>query len=189
MIKISGHRLNSRELFHNPERSEEPYEALKSLVSYELGYGGQITEVTKIDGQVAITVVTKLLQSSSTTIFSGTEAEMRVLLEFLGSYVAVLKYRHDKRLKASVFEALSSTSNILLVNFGPLLQSEAEVFFALILWAGLKNMTEINLANDLAYYHCHGVEGIWTLIEAIEYMKTLEVSLDVVCFELHGIEV
>jgi len=188
LIKITGQRIIYHgEVFINPERLEEPYQALTSLVVFELGYGGRITEVAAVDGQISIAVLTKILQCVDTTVFSGSEAEMNVLLEFLSYYVAILKNRDSPRLKESVFKALVGTNNLLLANFGCILHAETEIFIALAAWAGLDSMSKINLAIDLVYHYHHGVNGLRAFIEVIQYMKELDYSFEEACEGLYHV--
>ena len=53
-------------------------EALKSLVVYELGYGGQITN---LDYPTRIKVETRILSKIDTAVFEGSKEEMKPLFE------------------------------------------------------------------------------------------------------------
>lgn len=87
MIEIWSYRQKDSPeiLLHN--RYAETEEAIQSLCKYELGYGGQVTELT---GE-KIEVVTKILHCNDRTVYSGTKEAMKDLV-----ITACLWLRADK---------------------------------------------------------------------------------------------
>ena len=77
MIRILMTRKRDREEFDFGTREVTPVQALSTLMWSELGFGGNITEATG----TKLTVVTRVLACIDTTVFEGTEEEMRILNE------------------------------------------------------------------------------------------------------------
>jgi len=77
MIRILMTRKQDRLEFDLGAREVTPTAALSTLMWSELGFGGNITEATG----TRLTVVTRVLACIDTTVFEGTEEEMRILNE------------------------------------------------------------------------------------------------------------
>lgn len=81
MIRITNERWNGAQCpSTNDERPVD--RALISLVKYELGYGGVITQLTK----TKIVVNTRILNCSDIVTFEGSENDMRPLVEAASLY-------------------------------------------------------------------------------------------------------
>lgn len=77
MIRILMTRKRDREEFDYGAREVSPSSALSTLMWSELGFGGDITEATG----TRLTVVTRVLACIDTTVFEGSEQDMRMLNE------------------------------------------------------------------------------------------------------------
>lgn len=78
MITISDQRTRGNERPFPPiEARRTPAAALRHLVMYELGYGGDVIDIT----ETSVTVRTNVLDCVDTVTFSGTYAEMHPLVE------------------------------------------------------------------------------------------------------------
>lgn len=179
MIEITGIRRKQREVFINPPRQAEPYLALQSLAAYELGYGGQITEIKTAEDLVTVTVVTHVLNCRDTVKFAGSPEEMSVILEFLSCHLAVARSRYENA--EGVIKALGGTNNLLIANLGPILVGNNSVLAALCLWAGLESEQQMMLAHQLSSVYNRGAKGLCALIEVIQYIKELGYSFEEVC--------
>lgn len=90
-------------------------QALESLVIYELGYGGRITELSATRAVVKTTVMNCL----DTTIFEGSEEDMAPLV-----HVSALAAKHhgfqDERSKQEALDAVMAFTkgNPLLIKLG-----------------------------------------------------------------------
>jgi len=189
LVKITGQRVKPGEVFTNPKRAEEPYEALRSLAVFELGYGGQLTSVDITDFQASIAVVTRVLNCVDTTIFSGTREDMTVLLEFAACYAAVVASRDLNKLSQQVLDTLGVNYNtLLLVKFSPIIIGSREVLSALAILAGARTEKDISLAMEVLSANSQSMNsGLLKFIEVIEYVRELECSFEDACQQIGGI--
>lgn len=186
MIRITGHRINSGERFETPARSEEPYEALRSLAVYELGYGGRLTNFILTDNQAEVTVRTNICNCVDTTVFSGTREEMEILLQFLGCYAAIVQIRDLDRMSQEVLDMLGNSNTLIITHLGPMLMGMSEIFSALVVWAELDE-DQVELAQDVVSHNTRsGRSGLVSLIEVIEFVRELGVSFEDACREVGG---
>lgn len=81
MIEIFNYRNNGggETLLSNPLVSME--DAMESLVKYELGYGGQISDVKASGDRTTIEIKTRVLSCQDRTVFDGPKDEMMPLLQ------------------------------------------------------------------------------------------------------------
>lgn len=78
MITVENRRLNGGTEAHKPFFNETTVKrALESLLVYELGYGGVIEEITP----TKVVVKTRIMSCIDTTIFTGSEEDMAMLVE------------------------------------------------------------------------------------------------------------
>ena len=161
MIRITGSRINSGQEFTSPERLVTPYRAIRSLAVNELGFGGSVTDINTRNGLTTVTVVTPVMHCTDTTVFSGTDEEMSMLMEFLGCYATVVRARNLDRMSQEVLDILFRTSlrrgsTLLVVNLGPILIGSSEVFSALVIWAGLTVIDQVLLAEAVVRVNSRG---------------------------------
>jgi hypothetical protein len=77
MINVYSQRIRGNEPPFKPITKElSPAAALEEFIIYELGYGGQIKDATKI----SVTVVTYIMSCKDTTTYSGSPLEMERLI-------------------------------------------------------------------------------------------------------------
>lgn len=196
MVNITGNRNNSGVDYPNKPQVVEIYRALQKLAIYELGYGGRITSVNTVAGNIVITVVTRIMNCIDTTVFSGTQEEMSLLLEFLGYYAEVEKVRDMGRLSQAVIDALGGRMpTLVLVNWGPILIGMSEMFSVLVAFAGLKTQEQVRLAREMVSFNTrtpgrdgYYQNGLVTLLEVIEYVRELGVSFEDACQQIGGVQ-
>jgi hypothetical protein len=93
MISVYSQRIRGNESPFSPITKELSSEAaLEEFIIYELGYGGQITDVTKI----SVTVVTYVMSCQDTTTYSGSPLEMKRLI---AAAVTSMMVRNDPKVK------------------------------------------------------------------------------------------
>lgn len=77
-IKVTNLRTRGNEPAFAPMVVQKsPKCALENLLIYEIGYGGHITDVSV----TRIEVVTRIMGCIDTTVFEGSEADMKLLVE------------------------------------------------------------------------------------------------------------
>lgn len=175
-ITITAHRFNGDNI-ELPTRKVSIGAALKSLLYFELGFGGQITkwEPTHIEVQ------THVFSTCDTTVFSGLEADMTPLHEAAYVYVTTQKNSID----ADIDQFIKVTGgNTLLVTCARggmpevlLGNRRAEVIGCFVatkdetltkkvvtVFNSKKSYEDVFAFVDLVY--CEGVEAAKTLLEA-----------------------
>jgi len=66
------------------ERSQELPDAINSILQYELGYGGEVIEVSFI----SITILTRIMSHVDTVIYTGDRDDMDQILLMLSHWVS-----------------------------------------------------------------------------------------------------
>lgn len=188
MIKVTSYRVSSGMKHEDSPQELKPYEALRRLAVYELGYGGRITSVRTANNQIIITITTNFLNCVETNILSGGQHEISILMEFLGCYIAVAKDRKIDVMSQSVLDALSGSDVLIPTDLDSILIGTSEVFSALVLWAGLETEDQVSEALNLVACNTRsGYSGLNEFIEAIEFIRELGISLEEYCQQIGGV--
>jgi hypothetical protein len=81
-VSINVHTLR-RKAYAQPADMDggekSPDEALRSLVIYELGFGGQVVDLTRTDGGDRVVVRTHVMAADDTVTFTGPSDEMNMV--------------------------------------------------------------------------------------------------------------
>ncbi len=126
--------------------------ALEHLVVGELEFGGRVTELSATQ----IVVRTQVLGAKDTTVFRGSESDMRLLVLVAGFHSLTLG--DDETRKAIVkqtvanLEALPQGVNrrpFFVANFAPLFMGKTTARIALAAAAGAKDETELAILTSL----------------------------------------
>lgn len=104
MIQIDMTRHNG-ELFVYPPRFESVQRALRSLVEFELGFGGRVVDATP----TRIEVHTSVLACRDTAVFSGTAEDMRLLVEVVAYMTVIENERADLVSRRTVDQLMATT--------------------------------------------------------------------------------
>lgn len=88
-------------------REESQGQAVVSLVRYELGYGGHITDLQP----TSVTVRTSCLGRYDITRYSGTEAEMRPLLLAVGYWLEGQQHHGEAQISQTVDQMMLNGYN------------------------------------------------------------------------------
>ena len=140
-ITVSGSRRRGSEFF--PEcpaaRMDTVPKALDHFLRSELGYGGQIEEIEEADGQIEITIVTRVMNCVDTTHFRGSIDDMRPLLEAYMFYMQAHERRGPILDEVSQkMEAMTGMGNAsLATNLAPILVGGALVHTAILMACGI----------------------------------------------------
>ena len=152
MITISGIRHNGEE--HKlPERTVPISKALNSLVEFELGYGGNIVELT----ESRVVVQTRVMNCVDTTVFEGSAEDMRPLAEVAGYYLMVSSGEANEKVISSVVDALGShgsgkgLNTLLFTNLAPLMVGAKRVKMACVLALGVEDEESARTAMGIDY--------------------------------------
>ena len=184
MIRIIASRERFGEIFSSPEHLAQPYEALRTLAVNELGFGGSLTGIETGNGQTSVTVVTPIMHCIDTTVFSGSDKDLGLLIDFLSCYAAVFQTRDADRMSEAILAALNR-STLLLISLGPIIYGSSEVFAALVVWAGLETDEQVEMARSVVATGTRGGHsGLNELIEVIEFVRELGISFEEACHQV-----
>lgn len=124
--------------------------ALESLVKYELGFGGGVTEIEERNGRVRIfteTIVFKICvkRCRDTMVFEGTIKDMRPLVEAAYYWSKALKYDEIafERISQILDPDGKGVSPLILTTAAPLLMGQSRVAISMLLACGLKEQADI----------------------------------------------
>lgn len=188
MIKITGYSINHSGKHEELPQSLRPYGALRRLAVYELGYGGRVTSFRTASDQTIITISTNFLKCVETNIFSGSQHEMNILVEFLSCYVAVAKSRNIDVMSQAVLDAIGNNNTLVMTNLKSILMGRSEVLSALVLLARLETEDQVELAVSVVSHNTRdGHSGLSALIEVIEFVRELDVSFEESCRQVGGV--
>jgi len=113
MIAIKSTRQRGSEFFDLSDRQVSVGSALQSLCRYELAFGGQLLEANK----TLIKTRTVVFNCIDETIFSGSEKEMKILLDAAYAH-AILTQKNINSILANVV-LNSNGSPLLMTASGP----------------------------------------------------------------------
>ncbi|MDR3616602.1 MAG: hypothetical protein P4L53_23785 [Candidatus Obscuribacterales bacterium] len=159
MIEIINRRNNGAEC-EPIVRHESPEKALYSMVKFELGYGGMIVAAS----ETSITVRTRVLNCVDHTTFSGSQQDMRPLIET--AYFFMEACKHDDQSIDQVVEQLAATPSgkglrtFYLTNLAPLLLGQKRVSVACMLGMGLTNVNDIEFGIRLRFDDLFALLGL-----------------------------
>lgn len=150
MIRITMFRDRGCEHFDQGSREVTPEQALRSLVSGELAFGGNITEATG----TRLVVITRVLYCVDTTIFAGSAEEMQQLnqvayyyLQACGQQDVVLD---GVLVAASRMLGRQAGNPFLLTTAAPTLMGRQRLALSTLLAAGVTEEQEIAAGMQLS---------------------------------------
>ncbi|OGY62381.1 MAG: hypothetical protein A2745_00100 [Candidatus Harrisonbacteria bacterium RIFCSPHIGHO2_01_FULL_44_13] len=147
MITVTPTRVKSGEHFDFGARQLTTEQAMESLVKYELGYGGRITEASP----TRIVVQTRVLgHCLDTTIFEGSEEEMRPLRAATYYFLRACGEQMTDLVFEQAFTDLSRKDGTALQAIvawaGPLIIGRHRVRVAMMLAIGITSEEDIKAA-------------------------------------------
>lgn len=130
-------------------RDQTISDAMESLVIYELGYGGQICEITP----TKIVLFTRCLAAQDTVTLEGPADEMRPLIEFCGIYAQICGIEEINQ--AVTDHALNRTMEmsggrpLIVTTLGPMLMGQSRVKLTCLAWINIEDETLIKRAAKM----------------------------------------
>jgi len=91
-MNVTYHRRKPGEECPPVTREVSPSQALISLVKFELGFGGHVTELTS----TRVSTQTQVMACTDLTTWEGTEAEMKRVYEVALNHAALMHFEKDK---------------------------------------------------------------------------------------------
>lgn len=148
-ITVTNLRNKGGEIF-GPDVYLKPFsQALESFVVYELGYGGNVTEVS--DGEVV--VQTRIMGCVDTTKFAGNYNDVDVFRK-IGYIHALIKAQHGDDILSMVFDHYFKgkpegivPSKLVLANLGPILAGETNTELALLTYLEIIDEATLSTFN------------------------------------------
>lgn len=144
MIRMTMYRDRGSEHFDQGSYEVTPERALRSLVTGELAFGGNITEATG----TRLVVVTRVLVCVDTTIFEGTAEEMHQLNQVVYYYLQACGRQDDVLLDSVLLAAerllgQQAGNAFLLTTAAPMLMGRQRLALAALLAAGVTDEQDI----------------------------------------------
>lgn len=116
MITITNERYNGEQC--PPITRQEPLpSAFRSLVFYELGYGGNIISIS----ETQIVVKTPLLGFVDTSTFQGEAEELRPLINFCSVYTEVKRLLKGKVINQTANTLCNNANTLVITALAPIM--------------------------------------------------------------------
>jgi hypothetical protein len=174
MIEIHASRADAgyvHDVHNYPVRKASLSEAIRSLVRFELGYGGRVVEIS----ETRIKVITIVLSKIDTTIFIGTKEEMEPLLVAVAVFMDGHKLYGMDRLVNDVMN-LTKGKALLVAHASGLIAGGKFVKPATMI-ALLNNIDHYELLKDAEY------DDFLTACELLREGNTIEEVIDLIEFK------
>jgi hypothetical protein len=117
MIRVIAHRKKDREECPAIETNRTVLNALQLLIEFELGYGGQLIDVSP----TKVVTETQVLGCQDKTEFMGSEEEMKPLVHFAGVTIGLFEMAITNDKIVDLLVKKTQGKAMLLANYAPIL--------------------------------------------------------------------
>ena len=149
MITIFNERINGDYVCSPISRDSGLFDAMVSLLKYELGFGGKIVEITK----ERVKIVTHVLSCVDTTTFSGSEEDMLPLVQatLLWAKLSSDEFVVDEILKKSwnmIANKAGTASPLIATKFLPMIVGQSKYIVVMAMIAGIDAVDILKVDNN-----------------------------------------
>lgn len=144
MIKITMRRDKDGQDYDQGERNITVSKAFENLFEYEIGYGGNVIELSK----TKIVVKTGVMACVDTTVVEGSEEEMKPLVRAISVFLIVAEKTDEKNLEEA-WERINIDGfavPFMVAIATPIFIGESRLKKSLIVLSGVNNEDEVKVA-------------------------------------------
>lgn len=151
-VTMTMYRRNGGPKITMGTRSASPETTAAHLVEFEFGFGGHAQEITPTQA----TVATQIMNCFDTTVVSGTEEDMRIVVELCAYHSAVSHETRDAIISSAVDQMQQlgiSMTPLNLTMFALRFMGENSMKAAMLMAFGLREPADVEavLARNLRY--------------------------------------